>query len=48
MGTQKKILYIEDNEQDLYLVTFLLTKRGYEVIPARDGESGIEAAAHNK
>lgn len=40
-----KILYIEDNEQSLYLVTFLLEAKGHEVIPARDGKEGIEAAA---
>ena len=40
-----RILYIEDNEQSLYLVTFLLEAKGYEVIQARDGKEGIEAAA---
>jgi two-component system cell cycle response regulator DivK len=48
MATKKKVLYIEDNEQNLYLVTFLLTKHGYEVISARDGEAGIAAAVHEK
>lgn len=42
---KKKILYIEDNEQNLYLVTFILEKNGYEVIAARDGLEGIETAA---
>ena len=41
----KKILYIEDNEQNLYLVTYILQKSGYEVIAARDGQQGIEAAS---
>jgi len=41
----KKILYIEDNEQNLYLITYLLEKNGYEVIAARDGQQGIEAAS---
>ncbi len=41
----KKILVIEDNEQNLYLVTFILEKNGYEVVPARDGGKGI-ALAH--
>lgn len=41
---KKKILYIEDNEQNLYLVTYILEKNGYEVIGARDGQKGIEAA----
>jgi len=39
-----RILYVEDNEQSLYLVTFLLKSNGYEVIQARDGNEGLEAA----
>ena len=39
-----KILVIEDNEQNRYLVTFLLEKAGYAVIPALDGKLGIELA----
>lgn len=41
---KRKILLIEDNEQNRYLTTFLLEKHGYEVIPASDGESGVELA----
>lgn len=41
----RKILYIEDNEQNLYLVTYILEKNGYRVISARDGQKGIAAAA---
>lgn len=41
----RKILYIEDNEQNLYLVTFILEKHGYEVHAARDGQEGIDSAA---
>jgi two-component system cell cycle response regulator DivK len=40
-----KILVIEDNEQNLYLVTFILEAHGYEVVPARDGREGITCAA---
>ena len=40
----KKILLIEDNEQNRYLATFLLENRGYSVTPAVDGETGIEIA----
>ena len=40
-----KILVIEDNEQNLYLVTFMLEVRGYEVIQAQHGQQGIELAA---
>ncbi|MDD2850502.1 MAG: response regulator [Desulfuromonadaceae bacterium] len=42
---KKKILYIEDNEQNLYLVTFILEKYGYEVASATDGQEGIDLAA---
>ncbi len=40
-----KILIIEDNEQNLYLMKFLLEKSGFEIEVARDGMEGIEAAA---
>ena len=38
------VLIIEDNEQNRYLLTFLLEKHGYRVIAAPDGPSGIDAA----
>jgi two-component system, cell cycle response regulator DivK len=40
----RRILLIEDNEQNRYLLTFLLEKHGYQVTSAVDGPSGIEAA----
>lgn len=43
--TKKKILIVEDNEQNLYLETFLLEKKGYDVIQARNGQQGLDAAA---
>ncbi|MFZ0944894.1 MAG: response regulator [Syntrophobacteraceae bacterium] len=39
-----KVLVIEDNEQNLYLITFLLKHHGYDVIQAMDGLSAIEIA----
>ncbi len=39
-----KILIIEDNEQNLYLMRFLLEKNGFNVVEAVDGPKGIEAA----
>lgn len=45
---KKKILYIEDNEQNLYLVRFILEKHGYEVSSATDGQEGIDLAASIK
>lgn len=43
-----KILYIEDNDQNFYLVNFILTKRGYEVIWAKDGQTGISTACQEQ
>jgi two-component system cell cycle response regulator DivK len=40
----RAILLIEDNEQNRYLVTFLLERHGYEVMAVADGARGIEAA----
>ena len=39
-----KILYIEDNDQNFYLVDFILNSRGYDIVRARDGNEGIEIA----
>ncbi len=41
-----KVLVIEDNEQNLYLVTFLLELSGLEIIPARTGPQGLALANH--
>jgi CheY-like chemotaxis protein len=40
----RSILLIEDNEQNRYLVTFLLERHGYNVVCAVDGARGITAA----
>jgi two-component system cell cycle response regulator DivK len=40
----RTILLIEDNEQNRYLLTFLLEQHGYRVMSAADGARGIEAA----
>ncbi len=39
-----RLLVIEDNEQNLYLMRFLLEKHGFTVIGAEDGRSGIASA----
>ena len=39
---KSNILIIEDNEQNLYLVTFILEKYGHNVIQARNGQAGID------
>ena len=38
------ILIIEDNEQNFYLMRFLLEKSGYTVIGAETGREGVEKA----
>lgn len=40
----RNILLIEDNEQNRYLLTFLLEKNGDRVTSAPDGPRGIELA----
>jgi CheY-like chemotaxis protein len=40
----RKILLIEDNAQNRYLVTFLLQARGWEVVHAQDGPAGLALA----
>ncbi len=44
----KRILVIEDNETNIYLVGFILKKNGHEVIEARSGEEGVELAIKEK
>lgn len=40
----EKILVIEDNEQNMYLMHFLLESNGYTVIEALNGQVGIQKA----
>ena len=44
----KKILVIEDNENNLYMIKFLLEGKDYQVIEARDGVEGVKLAAIEK
>jgi len=43
-----KILVIEDNEQNMYLTTFILEKHNYQVLQARNGVDGIALASQEK
>lgn len=38
------LLIIEDNEQNFYLMRFLLEKNGFSIIGAENGREGIEMA----
>jgi CheY-like chemotaxis protein len=39
-----KILYVEDNEDNIYVLESRLKRQGYIVLIARDGASGVELA----
>jgi two-component system cell cycle response regulator DivK len=41
----KKILVIEDNEQNLYLIKYILEDSDYEVFSAMNGKKGIDLAS---
>lgn len=43
-----KILYVEDNEDNIYMLKMRLEKNGYEVIVAKDGKQGVEMAKSQK
>lgn len=44
----KRILVVEDNETNMYLIAFILRNSGCEVIEAGRGEEGIELAIKEK
>jgi len=44
----KKVLVVEDNETNLYLVRFMLEKAGYKVLVEKDGLQGVETAIAKK
>ena len=44
----KRILVVEDNETNMYLIRFILEKSGYEVIEAEEGTTGVELAIKEK
>jgi two-component system, cell cycle response regulator DivK len=39
-----KILYVEDNDDNVYMLAGRLRRRGFEVIVAPDGEQGVALA----
>lgn len=39
-----KILYVEDNEDNIYMLSRRLSRKGYDVVVARDGEEGVAKA----
>jgi two-component system, cell cycle response regulator DivK len=43
-----RILYVEDNEDNIYMLRRRLTKLGYDMIVAEDGAKGVEVATREK
>ena len=39
-----KILYVEDNPDNVYMLTRRLKKKGFDIILAEDGKQGVEMA----
>ena len=39
-----KILYVEDNEDNIYMLSRRLKRNGFDLVIARDGEEGVEVA----
>jgi two-component system cell cycle response regulator DivK len=43
-----RILYVEDNDDNIYMLKHRLEGRDFEVLVARDGQTGIEAAREHR
>ena len=39
-----RILYVEDNDDNVYMLTRRLQRKGYEIVVASDGEKGVQMA----
>ena len=42
-----KILYVEDNDDNVYMLSARLRRKGYEVVVATDGEQGLLRASRD-
>ena len=43
-----RLLYVEDNEDNVYMLVRRLRRHGFEVLVAPDGAQGIEAARQHR
>jgi CheY-like chemotaxis protein len=43
-----RILYVEDNDDNIYMLKHRLEGRDFEVLVARDGQTGVEAAREHR
>ena len=44
----KRLLVVEDNEQNLYFATYVLERLGYEVVQAHSGEVAMRLAMEHE
>ena len=44
----KKVLVVDDNKDNIFLIRYILQKSGYQVIEAIDGLSGVRLAIEEK
>ena len=44
----KQVLIIEDNEDNMYMIKYILEKNNYKVITASTGQEGFEIAIQEK
>ncbi len=44
----KKILVVEDNDKNMYLICFIVEQMGHKAIRARTGEEGVAVALSEK
>jgi two-component system, cell cycle response regulator DivK len=43
-----RILYVEDNDDNIYMLKHRLERRDFEVLVAHDGQTGVEAARKHR
>jgi len=43
-----KVLYVEDNDDNVFMLTSRLRKNGHDVVVARDGEAGVATAVSER
>lgn len=43
-----KILYVEDNDDNIFMLTSRLERNGFDVLVARDGAAGVAMAASGR
>ncbi|MGA2624829.1 MAG: response regulator [Bacteroidota bacterium] len=45
---RRRILIVEDNEKNMYLMSFILTNSGHEIVKCCTGEEAVEIAVKEK